>query len=119
MIVWMISIPLIFLWGFTLFDVFARKDHGWVAKVLWAMAIVFLPLIGMLVYVIARPKDVDSMPGTSASWDGYMPGPTTYAPASGPTSNAVRDLESITRLHDSGTLSDTEYQRLKDQLLAA
>src|SRR5688572_4510473 len=112
----MIYIPLLFLWGFTLFDIFTRKDHGWVAKALWAIFIVFVPLIGMLVYVIARPKSVDTLPGTAGSWDSYMPGPTPYPTTASPyqatgsqTSGAVRELETITQLHDSGTLSDEEY----------
>ncbi len=30
MLVFILYIPLIFLWGFTLFDLFARRDlHGW------------------------------------------------------------------------------------------
>jgi hypothetical protein len=119
MLLWMIYIPLLFLWGFVLFDVFTRKDMGWLSKGLWAIGIVFLPLIGVLAYVIARPKDYDTLPGSTGSWDNYMPGPTAYTVTGSQTSGAVRDLESISRLHESGTISDDEYERLKKQVLAA
>jgi hypothetical protein len=53
----MIYIPLITLWCFTLIDLFRRYDLSGVAKILWAFAIVFLPLIGMFVYFASRPSE--------------------------------------------------------------
>ena len=55
---------LFFLWIFivvwALFDNFARKDHhGW-AKAGWFLFILFLPLLGVFVYLVARPADVTS-----------------------------------------------------------
>jgi hypothetical protein len=37
------------------FDIFSRPDIGGFAKFLWLMLILFLPIIGMLIYFIARP----------------------------------------------------------------
>jgi heme/copper-type cytochrome/quinol oxidase subunit 2 len=42
-------------WVYTAFDIFARPDIGGFAKFLWLMLILFLPIIGMLIYFIARP----------------------------------------------------------------
>ena len=55
----MFYIPFLFLWGFTLVDVFTRKDlHAW-SKMLWAIGILFVPFIGVFAYFISRPKDYD------------------------------------------------------------
>ena len=105
-------LPLIFLWIFTFIDLFGRKDIGW-SKVLWAMAILFLPLIGVIAYFIARPKE-DSWASSQTMADGYAPGP--YSTGS-QTSGAVRDIETLIRLHDTGALSDEEFARMKDQIL--
>jgi hypothetical protein len=64
----MIYIPLITLWCFTLIDLFRRPDLNGVGKILWAFAIVFLPLIGMLVYFFTRPSEVTS----DVTWAGRM-----------------------------------------------
>ena len=40
-------------------DNFRRRDHGGWAKALWALIIVVLPLLGTLIYLVARPADVD------------------------------------------------------------
>lgn len=49
------------LWVFvviwTLVDNFMRHDHSGWAKAGWLLFIIFLPLLGVLVYLIARPQD--------------------------------------------------------------
>jgi hypothetical protein len=42
-----------------LFDNFRRRDHGGLAKALWFLFIIFLPIIGVFVYLIVRPVEVD------------------------------------------------------------
>ena len=44
------------IWCFV--DDFRRQDHGGVAKALWFLFIVFLPFIGVVIYLIARPPMV-------------------------------------------------------------
>ena len=46
-----------------LFDNFRRKDHSGWAKAAWFLFILFLPLLGVFVYLIARPADVDALAG--------------------------------------------------------
>lgn len=122
-LIWLtLFIPLMFLWGFALWDIFSRHDmRGW-AKALWALAIVFFPIVGLLVYYIARPKDLDTYDGgyAYASPYGYGYGsPSRYQPgydrASGPAPD-VNDVETLNRLHESGTLSDEEYNRVMGRM---
>ena len=51
---WMIWISLIIL---VFVDNFRRQDHSGWAKAGWTLFVIFVPLIGVLVYMIARPKD--------------------------------------------------------------
>src|SRR4051794_7145095 len=38
-------------------DNFKRRDHNGLAKAGWTVFVIFLPLIGVLVYMIARPSE--------------------------------------------------------------
>jgi Phospholipase_D-nuclease N-terminal len=38
-----------------LWDNFARPDHSGWAKAGWTLFVIFLPLLGVLIYMIARP----------------------------------------------------------------
>jgi len=51
---WLIWISLLIL---VLVDNFRRQDHSGWAKAGWTLLVIFVPLIGVLVYMIARPKD--------------------------------------------------------------
>ena len=42
-----------------LFDNFRRKDHGGLAKAMWVVLIIFLPLLGALIYIATRPRIAD------------------------------------------------------------
>ena len=53
----------IFVIVWALFDNFRRKDHGGLAKAVWFLVILFLPLIGVFIYLIARPADPDALEG--------------------------------------------------------
>jgi Phospholipase_D-nuclease N-terminal len=53
----------IFTIVWALFDNFRRKDHSGWAKALWFIFILFLPLFGVFVYLIARPADVEALEG--------------------------------------------------------
>jgi hypothetical protein len=46
----------IVIWCFV--DNFRRQDHSGVAKALWFLFIVFVPLLGVFFYVISRPPTV-------------------------------------------------------------
>jgi len=46
----------VILWAFV--DNFRRTDHHGMAKALWFLFILFFPILGVFVYLIARPADV-------------------------------------------------------------
>lgn len=41
-----------------LMDNFHRTDHGGLAKAVWTVFIIFLPILGVLSYMISRPAAV-------------------------------------------------------------
>jgi hypothetical protein len=43
------------IWCFV--DNFRRRDHGALAKTLWTIAILLLPFIGAIVYLLFRPSE--------------------------------------------------------------
>jgi hypothetical protein len=51
---WVIWIYLLIL---VLTDNFRRRDHSGWAKAFWTVFVIFLPLLGVLVYMIARPPE--------------------------------------------------------------
>ena len=50
LMVWLI------IWCFI--DNFRRHDHHGLAKVGWTLLILFIPVLGALIYIIARPASV-------------------------------------------------------------
>jgi len=40
-------------------DNFRRTDHGGFAKAMWTIVIIFLPILGVIIYMIARPAETD------------------------------------------------------------
>jgi hypothetical protein len=43
------------IWCFV--DNFRRRDHHGGAKFMWTIVILFIPVLGALIYIIARPAD--------------------------------------------------------------
>ena len=61
---WVIWIWLLIL---VLSDNFRRRDHSGWAKAGWTLFVIFLPLLGVLVYMIARPPSDESLMTRSAT----------------------------------------------------
>jgi hypothetical protein len=55
MFAFLILIPVVLLWVFALVDLSNRRDLSGLAKGLWAIAIAFLPVVGMIVYFATSP----------------------------------------------------------------
>lgn len=97
-----IYIPLLTMWVFGLVDVFQRRDLSGLARVLWALLIIWVPLIGLVAYYIARPKDELAL---------------GYPEPEGPTVGEELDL--LADLHDRGKLTDGEFAEEKRRILTA
>ena len=104
MILLLIWIPLILLAVFTLVDLSRRDDLSGIAVGLWAVAIVLLPIAGMLIYFGTRPHATPE---------------SIRAPSDGTIDDAVlAKLERVGGLHESGVITDDELTAMKIQILA-
>jgi hypothetical protein len=92
-----------------LVDNFRRKDHSGWAKAGWFLLIMFVPLIGALIYTIARPE------GASDYYEaGFTPG---YS--GGASNSTAAELGRLNDLRADGAISDAEYESLKQKTIAA
>jgi hypothetical protein len=105
----LIFVPLLMLWIFTLGDLARRTDISGLARGLWAVAVVLLPVIGMLVYFLTRPDSPEMAPKPDVG--------TSQAMADSPSDSTIDQLEKLAELHKSGTLSAEEFASFKAKLL--
>jgi hypothetical protein len=96
-------------------DVFRSHDLSGVAKALWVVALIVLPYLGVLVYLIARGDKMheraagDARAQESAMQD-YIRGVAGSSPAA--------ELERLEGLRTRGVISDEEFAALKAKTLA-
>ena len=55
LVIW---VPLVLLWLSALMDLILRRPMSGIARVLWLLLIIFLPVIGAIAYFIVRSRDV-------------------------------------------------------------
>jgi hypothetical protein len=110
---------LFFIWFWLVIMIFAdlirSKDlSGWV-KALWALAIIFLPYLGILLYLIVRGGSMQERSVARAKADEEAFQSYVRDTAGGP-SNADQ-LAKLADLHTRGKLDDTEYANAKAKVL--
>ena len=107
----------ILIWVFI--DIFRSRDlSGW-AKALWFLFVLLIPLIGVLVYLIARggsmhERAVQDAQQKDAEFRSYAQETAASAPAS-----TADQLAKLADLRDRGVISAQEFERDKARLLAA
>jgi hypothetical protein len=109
----------VFIWFATLMlliwiviDIFRDKTLGAGFKVLWLILIFFLPLIGALIYVIARGR---GMAERSAQRHGEVPQEADWTPQA--SRSPSDDIAAAMALLDSGAISQGEFDALKSKAL--
>jgi hypothetical protein len=100
LVIW---VPLVLLWLSALVDLLLRRPMSGIARVLWLLLIIFLPVIGAIVYFIVRSRDVLDVV-TAPELPGAVP-------------EVGYQLEALGKLRDSGALTEEEFERAKAKLL--
>jgi len=112
------------LWFWLLFmvyaDLFKRRDIGGAAKTGWVVFTLFLPYIGVLVYLIAQGRGMgerrlDEARQQKAEMDAYV---ASVVASSSNGHDTAGQLNQAKALLDSGAITDDEYQALKRKVLA-
>jgi Tfp pilus assembly protein PilO len=112
-VIWIWTLITVFI------DIFRSHDlSGW-AKALWFLFVLFIPLIGVLVYLIARGDKMHERAAQQAQQrDAEARAYIQQATASAPASTADQ-LAKLADLRDQGVISAEEFEREKAKVLAA
>jgi hypothetical protein len=111
---------LLFAWIMLLFhiigDIFRDRELGGWAKALWCIFIIFLPWLGVLVYLIARgnsmtQRSVEAARQNEESMRAYV---RDAAGSAGPAD----ELRKLAELRDSGAITPEDYEQAKAKVLA-
>ena len=97
-------------------DVFRRHDIGGGKKTLWVLFVIFVPLIGVLTYLLVNSggmadRSTKEAQTAQAQFDSYV----RETAGSG---GAAAEIEKAQKLKDSGAITDEEFQALKSKALA-
>ena len=97
-------------------DIFRSDDMGGWAKAGWLLILIFLPLLTMLIYVIARGKgmaerDVKEYSQMQAAQDDYI---RSVAASNDPTAQ----IKQAADLLASGAITQAEFDAIKAKALA-
>lgn len=91
------------------------RDHelnGWF-KALWIIALVFVPFLTALIYIIARGKGLAQR--SQSYRRGVVPESDDYRPAA--STSPADDIAKAKALLDAGTISQGEFDALKSKAL--
>jgi Phospholipase_D-nuclease N-terminal/Short C-terminal domain len=120
-IIWSFFIIFIWIsWFMLLFriiaDVFRRSDIGGGMKAVWTILVIFLPLIGSLIYLISQggsmaSRDMEQAKAAQSQMDDYI---RERAGSGG----AAAEIERAKALLDSGAIDQAEFQTIKTRALA-
>ena len=111
-----------FAWFMCLFwifgDLFRSRDLGGLAKTLWSLFIIILPVLGMLVYLIVRgsgmtARALEAQTEAQKRQDAYIKSVATSNGRGG----AADEIASAKALLDSGAINASEYEQLKAKAL--
>jgi hypothetical protein len=107
---------LLFIWIWLLItvfaDIFRRHDiSGWI-KTLWILFVIVLPYLGVFIYLVTQGRSmaqrnvraVEQQREELRQVVGY---------------SHADELDKLSKLHDSGQLSDAEYQQLRSKVIAS
>ena len=112
-VIWIWILIMVFI------DIFRSHDlSGW-AKALWFLFVLFIPLIGVLVYLIARGGSMHERAAAQARHqDAEFRQYVQQAAASSPASTADQ-LSKLADLRDRGVISAEEFDREKAKVLGS
>lgn len=99
-------------------DIFRRHDMGGFLKALWIIAIIFIPLFGVLIYLIAYHKGIAerSMKESQAAQAAFDERVREAAGSSG--GGAASEIAKAQELLNSGAITQAEFDSIKSKALA-
>ena len=121
-VLWSIMWFFIFvLWIMLLFhvfgDIFRSQDLGGWGKTLWTVFVIFLPFLGVFVYLIARGDNMAK--NSAAAYEAQQAQMNQYIrDTAGTAASPAQELERLAALKEQGVIDDAEFQQLKAKALS-
>lgn len=99
-------------------DIFRRDDASGGKKTLWLLFVLFLPFLGVFVYLIANSDDMAQRNlaqarAQQAQMDDYV------RSVAGSGGGAAAEIDHAKQLLDSGAINQSEFEAIKAKALAA
>jgi ABC-type Fe3+ transport system permease subunit len=96
-------------------DVFRRRDIGGGSKVLWTLFVIFLPFLGVLIYLLTQhdgmaERSARDVRAAQSAYDDRI-----RSVAAG---GSAAEIERAKALLDSGAITQEEFEALKARALA-
>ncbi len=111
---------LFFVWIMLIFQIFGdiirSDDMGGAAKAIWSIFIIFLPFLGIFIYLIARgggmaQRQMKAAQAQEAAMQDYI------RTTAGSGASAADELAKLADLHSQGKLDDAEYAAAKAKIV--
>src|SRR5258707_14595114 len=99
-------------------DIFRSHDLGGFAKFLWVAFVVFLPYLGVFVYLIARGHKM-SEHALQAAQQQDQAARAYIQSAAGTSQSPAEELSRLADLKSQGVIDDAEFERLKAKVVTA
>jgi membrane protein implicated in regulation of membrane protease activity len=98
-------------------DIFRSQDLSGGAKALWFLFVLFIPLIGVLVYLIARGSSMQER-ATRQAQQQDQAFRSYVKEAAGEGSSTADQLAKLADLRDKGVITAQEFEQQKAKILA-
>ena len=120
-IVWFIFISFLFIaYLMVLFsiiaDLFRDPDVSGGVKAVWVIALIFLPFLTALIYLISRGKGMAERSARQAV--AVQEQQAAYIRDVASSSSPAEQIEKARAMLDQGTITQAEFERLKEKALA-
>ena len=97
-------------------DIFRSRDMGGLAKALWCVFVIMLPLLGTLVYLIARGRAMSQRDlAAAASREAEF---RSYVQDVAGNGGSADELAQFADLRDRGVITEDEFAEQKAKILA-
>jgi Short C-terminal domain/Phospholipase_D-nuclease N-terminal len=118
----MVWFTVFFIWIWLLIvvfsDIFRSHDMGGVAKFLWIVFVIFMPYLGVFVYLIARGhKMSEHAAEQAAAMDAAQKAYIRDAVTTGGGSSAADQLQNLANLKAQGVIDDAEFNKMKAKIV--
>ena len=96
-------------------DIFRSHDMGGFAKALWFLFVIFLPYLGVFIYLIARGGKMGERQAADAA--AQQKAFDSYVRETAGSADVATQLEKLAGLRDKGVITAQEFDAQKAKLL--